>query len=140
MNSKNSLEEMILQSNPAAVVEELRPQIDEAVARVLDSGRYILGSEDEKFEYEWATWCEVDHAVGCANGTDGIELILRSLRLDPKSRVLAPSHTAVATIAGIVRAGFRPYLADIDPVTYTLIQEVLNAYRVISMKVTQSRL
>ena len=69
--------------------------------------------------------CGVDHAVGCANGTDGLELILRCLELDANSGVLAPS-LAVATIAGIVRAGFRPYLADIDQINYTLDPKVLN--------------
>lgn len=110
----------IPQTNPAALVEQLRPEIDAAIARVLQSGRYILGAEVEAFEAEWAAWCGVEHAVGCANGTDGLELILRSLDLPAGSRVLAPSHTAVATIAAIVRAGFRPYLADVDAKRFTL--------------------
>ena len=60
------------------------------------------------------------HAVGCANGTDALELILRSLDLPAGSRVLAPSHTAVATVAAIVRSGHRPILADVDAFTYGL--------------------
>ena len=88
----------IPQSNPAVLVAELRSEIDTVVARVLDSGRYILGEEVELFEQEWADWCGLEHAVGCANGTDALELILRSLDLPPGSRVLAPSHTAVATL------------------------------------------
>jgi dTDP-4-amino-4,6-dideoxygalactose transaminase len=110
----------IPQCNPAALAAELRPQLDAAVARVLDAGPYILGPEVEAFEAEWAAWCGVEHAVGCANGTDALELILRSLDLPPGSRVLAPSHTAVATIAAIVRAGHRPMLADVDPHRYGL--------------------
>ena len=110
----------IPQSNPAALVSELRPEIDSAVARVLGSGRYILGEEVELFEREWACWCGLEQAVGCANGTDALELILRSLDLPSGSRVLAPSHTAVATIAAIVRSGHQPMLADVDPFTYGL--------------------
>lgn len=110
----------IPQCNPAAVVAELRPQLDAAIARVLDAGPYILGPEVEAFEAEWASWCGVERAVGCANGTDALELILRSLDLPAGSRVLAPSHTAVATVAAIVRAGHRPMLADVDPITYGL--------------------
>jgi dTDP-4-amino-4,6-dideoxygalactose transaminase len=112
--------DFIPQCNPAALVEELRPEIDEAIARVLQGGPYILGPEVEAFEVEWANWCGVEHAVGCANGTDALELILRSLDLPAGSRVLAPSHTAVATIAAIVRSGHRPMLADVDPRTYGL--------------------
>jgi dTDP-4-amino-4,6-dideoxygalactose transaminase len=112
--------ELIPQCNPAALAEELRPQINAAIARVLDGGPYILGPEVEAFEAEWANWCGVEHAVGCANGTDALELILRSLDLPAGSHVLAPSHTAVATIAAIVRAGHRPMLADVDPRTYGL--------------------
>ena len=110
----------IPQCNPAALVIELRSEIQAAIERVLNGGRYILGPEVESFESEWASWCGTEHAVGCANGTDALELILRSLDLPEGSRVLAPSHTAVATIAAIVRSGHRPMLADVDECTYTL--------------------
>ena len=110
----------IPQSNPSALVAELRFELDSAISRVLSSGRYILGEEVESFEKEWATWCDVSHSVGCASGTDALELILRSLDLPPGSLVLAPSHTAVATVAAIVRAGHRPMLADVDSSTYGL--------------------
>ena len=110
----------IPQSNPSVLVSELRSEIDSAVARVLSSGRYILGEEVDLFEQEWASWCGLEQAVGCANGTDALELILRSLDLPGGSRVLAPSHTAVATIAAIVRSGHQPMLADVDDFTYGL--------------------
>lgn len=112
--------EFIPQCNPAAQVAALRPQFDAAIARVLDGGPYILGPEVEGFEAEWAAWCGVPYAVGCANGTDALELILRSLDLPAGCRVVAPSHTAVATIAAIVRSGHRPMLADVDSHTYGL--------------------
>ena len=110
----------IPQCNPAVLVTEQREELNAAIARVLSSGRYILGEEVEAFEQEWASWCGLEQAVGCANGTDALELILRSLDMPPGSRVLAPSHTAVATIAAIVRSGHRPILADVDPCTYGL--------------------
>jgi len=115
--------DFIPQCNPAALVAELRLQLEGAIARVLEGGPYILGPEVEAFEAEWAMWCGVEQAVGCANGTDALELILRSLDLPAGSRVLAPSHTAVATIAAIVRSGHRPMLADVDPQTYGLDPE-----------------
>ena len=110
----------IPQCNPASLVVELRDEISGAISRVLDSGRYILGEEVESFEKEWASWCGVEEAVGCANGTDALELILRSLDLPSGSLILAPSHTAVATIAAIVRSGHRPMLADVEPETYVI--------------------
>lgn len=112
--------DFIPQCSPATLVEELRSEIDAAIARVLQDGPYILGPEVEAFEAEWASWCGIDYAVGCANGTDALELILRSLNLPAGSRVLAPSHTAVATIAAIMRSGHRPILADVDLHTYGL--------------------
>jgi dTDP-4-amino-4,6-dideoxygalactose transaminase len=112
--------EPIPQCNPAALVAALRPQIDAAIARVLDGGPYILGPEVEAFETEWAAWCGAQQAVGCANGTDALELILRSLDLPAGSWVVAPSHTAVATIAAIVRAGHRPMLADVEAGSYCI--------------------
>ena len=120
MSAMDPITPAIPQCNPAALVAELRPQLDAALARVLDAGSYILGPEVEAFEAEWAAWCGVEHAVGCANGTDALELIVRSLDLPAGSRVLAPSHTAVATVAAIVRAGHRPMLADVDSHTFGL--------------------
>ena len=84
---------------------------------MLESGLLHLGEEVEAFETEWGQWCGVAHAVGCANGTDGLELILRNIDIKSGSRVLAPSHTAVATISAIKRAGLRPYFADVDAET-----------------------
>ena len=101
-------------------MSELHSELHAAIERVLNGGPYILGPEVEAFEAEWASWCGTECAVGCANGTDALELILRSLDLPAFSRVLAPSHTAVATIAAIVRSGHRPMLADVDALTYGL--------------------
>ena len=120
MSRLNPITPPIPQTNPGALVEQLWPEIDAAMTRVLKSGRYILGAEVEAFEAEWAAWCGVEQAVGCANGTDALELILRSLDLPAGSRILAPSHTAVATIAAIVRSGHKPIFADVDPHSYLL--------------------
>ena len=67
---------------------ELKPEIDAAVARVLDSGWYILGEEVEAFETAWARYCEAKHAVGVANGLDALHLALLALG------VVAQAHGA----------------------------------------------
>jgi dTDP-4-amino-4,6-dideoxygalactose transaminase len=108
------------QANPGASYAAQREEIDAAVARVLAGGRYILGAEVATFEAEFAAYLGVERAVGVANGTDAIELALRACEIGAGKAVIAPSHTAVATIAAIERAGARPVLIDVDPLTYTI--------------------
>lgn len=99
---------------------ELAGPLQEAVARVLDSGWYVLGPEVEAFEDELARYQQTAHAVGVANGTDAIELALRALDINPGAEVITVAHTAVPTITAIERAGCRPVFVDIDRETYTL--------------------
>ncbi len=111
---------VILQSNPKAGYLARKAEIDRAIARVMDSGWYILGREVEAFEDGFAAYLGVPHALGVANGTDAVELSLRALGIGPGDAVLTVSHTAVATVAAIERAGARPVFVDIDPVTCTM--------------------
>jgi len=107
---------MIPFSDPSASYKAHKSQIDQAINRVLDSGWYVLGSEVDGFEKEFASFHGNDfHAVGVANGTDAIALCLRGLGLGIGDEVITPSHTAVATVAGIEQAGCTPVFADIDP-------------------------
>ncbi len=62
-----------------AAYRELKPEIDTAIARVLDSGWYILGPEVEAFEAEYAAYCEAKHAIGLANGLDALHLALLAM-------------------------------------------------------------
>ncbi|MDB5413734.1 MAG: erythromycin biosynthesis sensory transduction protein eryC1 [Rubritepida sp.] len=113
-------------ADPGAGYRALQPEIDAAVARALASGWYILGQEGEAFEKEFAAWLGAKpeappmHAVGCANGTDAIMLILRGMGIGEGCTVVTVSHTAVATVAAIEMVGATPLLIDIDPDTYTM--------------------
>jgi len=112
---------MIPQADPGAGYRAQKAEIDAAVARALESGWYILGREGAAFEAEFATWLGPgQHAVGCANGTDALALILRGLGIGPGMTVATVSHTAVATVAAIEMVGATPLLLDIDPDTYTM--------------------
>ena len=111
---------MIPQANPGAGYRALKGEIDDAVARALSSGWYILGNEVRAFEAEFAAWLGVPAVVGCGNGTDAIALALRGLGIGSGSTVVTVSHTAVATVAAIEMAGATPLLIDIDPVHYTM--------------------
>ena len=107
------------QANPGAGYRTLKHEIDEAVARVLASGWYILGAEVRGFEAEFGTWLGA-HAVSCGNGTDALALALRSLDIGPGSTVVTVSHTAVATVAAIEMVGATPLLIDVEPDYFTM--------------------
>lgn len=107
-------------ADPHAAYARRRDEILTAVAASLDSGRYILGPEVEAFENEFATWLGSARAIGCGSGTDALELALRALGVGPGKAVFTVSHTAVATVAAIERAGGVPVLVDIDAATYTM--------------------
>jgi dTDP-4-amino-4,6-dideoxygalactose transaminase len=102
-------------ANLRRMVDQLRPELDGAVARVLDSGRFLCGREGEDFEREFASWIGTAHAVGCASGTDAIELILRAARIGSGDEVVTQANTCVPTIAAIARAGATPVLCDVEP-------------------------
>ena len=107
-------------ANPHAAYLARRSEILDAVTRVCDSGWYILGEEVARFERQFAEWCDRAHCLGVANGTDAIELCLRGLGVGAGQAVFTVSHTAVATVAAIERAGAVPVLVDIDPVYGTM--------------------
>ena len=111
---------MILCSNPRAQYESHRAAIDEAIARVLAGGRYILGSEVEAFEKEFAAYCEVAHAVGVGSGTEALHIALAAAGGGEGDEVITVAHTAVATAAAIRMCGATPLFVDIDPQTYTI--------------------
>ena len=76
---------------------ELKDEFDGAYHRVMDSGWYLLGSELEAFESEYAAYCEADHCIGVANGLDALHLIVRAYGIGPGDEVIVPSNTFIAT-------------------------------------------
>jgi dTDP-4-amino-4,6-dideoxygalactose transaminase len=102
-----------------------KQEIDDAVNRVLESGRYILGDEVRAFEEEFAAYLGVSHSVGVGNGTEALHLAIEACGLGDGDEVATVSHTAVATVAAIELAGTRPVFVDIDPVTYNMDPEFL---------------
>jgi len=103
-----------------AAYRELKPEIDAAVSRVLDSGWYVLGPEVEAFEAEWATYCEAEHAVGLANGLDALILALRALDIGPGDEVIVPSNTYIATWLAVSGVGATPVPVEPDPATHNI--------------------
>lgn len=107
-------------ADPAGEVALLRPAIDEAVGRVLTSGRFILGPEVEAFEAEAARFLGVPHAVGVSNGTDAIVIALQALDIGPGDEVITSAFSFFATAGAIARTGATPVFVDIDPDTFDL--------------------
>jgi dTDP-4-amino-4,6-dideoxygalactose transaminase len=103
-----------------AATAELRPQIEAAIARVLDSGQYIGGPELERFEDLFATYVEARHCVGVSNGLDALELTLRALGIGPGDEVIVASNTFVATWLAVSAVGATPVAVEPDLATHNL--------------------
>jgi dTDP-4-amino-4,6-dideoxygalactose transaminase len=99
---------------------EVGGEVRAAIAEVLASQAFILGSPVERFEAAMAAYCGVSHAVGVASGTDALVLALGALGVGPGVGVLTTPFSFFATASAIVRLGARPVFADIDPVTLNL--------------------
>lgn len=97
-----------------------RPEVDAAIARVLDRGWFVLGPEVAAFERAFADRHGVGHAVGVNSGTDAIELALRACGIGPGQVVVTTPLTAVPTVCAIVAAGATPAFVDIDPQTFQI--------------------
>lgn len=117
----------IPQANPRANYIAHKDAIDTAIARVLESGWYILGREVVAFEEEFAEYIGIRHAVGVASGTDALHLALRACGIGNGDAVLTVSHTAVATVAAIDLCGAIPVFVDIDPKCFTMDPNALEA-------------
>jgi dTDP-4-amino-4,6-dideoxygalactose transaminase len=118
---------MIPVSSPKHQYLKHRPEIDAAILRVLESGWYVLGTEVQAFEQEFAAYCGVGHAIGVANGTDALAIALRGMGIGPGDEVVTTALTAIATISAIEMAGATPVAVDVDPGLRTLDPSCLKA-------------
>ncbi len=110
--------------NLKAINAQYKDELKEACARVIDSGRYLLGDELDAFESEFAAFCGAKHAVGVANGLEALVLVLRAWkelgRLCDGDEVIVPANTYIASILAITANGLKPVLVEPDPKTYNL--------------------
>lgn len=110
-----------------AAYKELKPEIDAAIARVLDSGWYILGPEVEAFESEYAAYCEAKHAIGVANGLDALHLALLAMGVGPGDEVIVPSNTYIATWLAVSQCGATPVPVEPVEATYNIDPNLIEA-------------
>jgi dTDP-4-amino-4,6-dideoxygalactose transaminase len=108
---------------PFSLEEQLRQlgdSLDEAVLQVLRSGQYIGGGVVNAFETSFAAACAVPHAIGCNSGTDALTLALRALEIGPGDEVITSSFSFFATAEAISAVGATPVFVDVDPASYLL--------------------
>jgi dTDP-4-amino-4,6-dideoxygalactose transaminase len=113
--------------DPRAAYIELKREIDDAVLRSLDSGRYILGPEVEAFEAEFAAYTEAAHCIGLANGLDALHLALRAMDVGPGDEVIVPSNTYIATWLATSQCGATPVPVEPDAATFNLDPALIEA-------------
>lgn len=116
---------MIEYENLAKVNKPYAAAFQNAFKEVLESGWYILGSNVEQFEKEFASYNNVKHCVGVASGLDALILSLMSLELDSKAEIIVPSNTYIATIISILRNGNIPVLVEPDISTYNINPDLI---------------
>lgn len=100
--------------------DRIRPQIDSAIKRVLDHGKYIMGPEVKELEEKLAAFCDVKHAITCANGTDALQLVLMAQGIGPGDAVFLPSFTFTATPEVVALLGAEPVFVDVLPDTFNI--------------------
>ncbi|HUK86969.1 MAG TPA: DegT/DnrJ/EryC1/StrS family aminotransferase [Terriglobales bacterium] len=108
-----------------AQYRSLKPEVDAAIARVLESCQFVLGEEVARFEEEFAAYCGAAHAVAVNSGTSALHLALLALGVGPGDEVVTTPFTFVATVAAIGYSGARAVLVDADPRSFNLDPRLL---------------
>ena len=110
-----------------AQYQSIKPEIDGAIAGVLDSGQFVLGSEVTEFEREFADYCGTSHCIALNSGTSALHLALLAAGIGPDDEVITVPFTFVASVAAIAYTGARPVLVDIDPQSFTMDVSAIEA-------------
>lgn len=103
-----------------AQYQAIAPEINAAIQGVLEKRDFVLGSDVELFENEFADFIGTRHAVGVGSGLDALELVLRAWEIGPGDEVITAANTYIATTLAIMAVGARPVLVDMDPATFNI--------------------
>jgi dTDP-4-amino-4,6-dideoxygalactose transaminase len=110
-----------------AQYRSIKPEIDAAIARVLDSAQFVLGAEVAGFEQDFATYCGTTECIALNSGTSALHLALLAAGVGPGDEVITVPFTFVASVAAVVYSGASPVLVDIDPRSFTLDPAAIEA-------------
>lgn len=113
--------------NLTAQQVRVKDKIDAGIQRVLAHGQYILGPEVDELEEKLAAFVGVKYCISCANGTDALQIAQMALGIGPGDEVITPGFTYIATAETVALLGAKPVYVDIDPRTYTLNPQLLEA-------------
>lgn len=105
----------------------IEPEISQSLREVFSRGSFILGESVERFEIEFAKFCGVQFAVGVGSGTEALHLSLLAAGIKPGKEVITVSNTAAATALAICAANAKPVFVDVEPATYTIDVEKIEA-------------
>ena len=100
--------------------QEIKSDINAAVTRVIESGQFVLGPEVITFEERFRTYCQSNHCIALNSGTSALHLALLAVGVGPGDEVITVSMTFVATTAAILYCGAKPVFVDVDPETWTM--------------------
>ncbi len=103
--------------------QKIKAEVDQAVLGVMQSAAFINGPEVKSFEQELAAYLGVKHAIGCANGTDALQIAMMALDLKPGDEIITPSFTFVATVEVVALLGLHPVFAEVLPGTFNIDPE-----------------
>ena len=107
--------------------QALRDELNEAIRQVMDRADFALGKDVACFEQEFAAFCGTRYAVAVDSGLSALDLGLRAFGVGPGDQVIVPAHTFIATAEAISAVGARPVFVDIEPDTYTMDPQALEA-------------
>ncbi len=108
--------------------QKIKPEVDTAIQRVIDSTAFIAGEDVKLLAKELAAYLGVKHVIPCANGTDALQIALMALGLKPGDEVITPSFTYIATVEVMALLRLQPVFVDVDPDTFTVnIEDVRQA-------------
>ena len=123
---KDILSENIFMVDLKSQYMRLKPDIDKAIAEVIDQSNFIKGRSLNTFEHKLAEYLNVKHVIGVGNGTDALQIALMSLDLSPGDEVIVPAFTYVATAEVIGLLGLKPIMVDVDVSNFNLLLQDLD--------------
>ena len=126
-SSSNNTRPIVPMTDLAAEYRDLKPEIDAAIRRVVESGSFVMGAEVEAFEADFARLCGAQHAVGVGSGTAALHLALLACGIGPGDEVITVPNSDLPSSMVISHCGAKIVWADVDPGTLTIRPDVIEA-------------
>lgn len=105
----------------------IKPEIDQAIAKVIDEGAFIGGTYVKEFEKDFSNYLGINHVIGCANGTDSLEIIMKAIGVGPGDEVIVPALSWFSTSESVSAIGAKPVFVDVEEEYFTIDPELIEA-------------